>query len=102
MGSFEKEAGSTKSELDMTFEMELSVNLIKSFDKDVGVNRKFTTNEASMAISNCILGAGIVSIPYGFIANGIWVGICLHLTFLCGMLFCSYMYLCSRDMFMVK
>ena len=62
----------------------------------------FTVVEASMAISSCIFGVGIISVPYGIIINGIWVGIALHLVLILCMTYCTYLYIVSRDMFQIK
>ena len=105
MGSFDQEPKSknhNSSTMDMSFELENTKSLIKSFSKDNGVDKKFTTNEASMAITSCIMGAGIVSVPYGMTENGIWLGIACHLALAFCMLFCSYMYMVARDLFMIK
>ena len=92
------EEGNTAAEIELD-ELNQGKAEKKEYELDEGENKKFTTIQASMAISSCILGAGIVSIPYGMIVNGIWIGIASHVVLIIFMLFCTYMYITARDMF---
>lgn len=55
-----------------------------------------------MAITSTIIGAGIISVPYAMIVNGIWIGVAINLSVMVFMLFCAYLYMKARDMYQIE
>lgn len=54
-----------------------------------------------MAITSSVVGAGIISVPYSMIVNGIWVGIAIHVIDIIMMVVCVYLYVTARDMYQI-
>ena len=82
-------------------------NLRKVAKREIKENKgdqkeKFTVIEAAMTITSCVVGAGIISVPYSMIVNGIWIGIGIHTFSIMMMVVCAYLYVTARDMFMIE
>ena len=56
-----------------------------------------TVVESTLSLISCIIGAGIVSIPYALTATGIYNGIITNIVIICCLLFASHLYIKSME-----
>jgi len=62
-----------------------------------GKVRGMSVVESTLSLISCIIGAGIVSIPYALTASGIYNGICLNIGVICVLMFASHLYIKSME-----
>jgi len=53
--------------------------------------------EATLSLISCIIGAGIVSIPYALTATGIYNGILINILIICCLMFASHLYITAME-----
>lgn len=56
-----------------------------------------TVLESTLSLISCIIGAGIVSIPYALTAAGLWNGIVTNIIIIMILMFASHLYIKSMD-----